>query len=285
MKKTIVFIVLIAVVVGVKLFYIDRVAQKEIEEHLEEMDSFVNISYDRASVDVVGWNTRLKNVTISPAGTDATTKVRDVIIYDVDEEREIPAYLHVAFKGFDVEVNRDNFGKGAEDLNRMGYEKIEGQIEIDYQYDLEKKAFHLKTFRVGADDVGEVAAEIHISNVDLYAQDLFSLLFALPKILLHRAELRYEDDSFVRRLQKLTAEQQGKTVDELVEEMTQTLDQEIENEENKFTKAALKAIKEFVKDPDEIKIVISPKEPVSAGKIQKTKPKALPELLNIKIKT
>jgi preprotein translocase subunit YajC len=285
MKKFIAFIVIIVLVIGVKMFYIDRNAQKQVDLRLEQMHNFVDLKYGKAKVDLIGWNTHLKNVTISPAGTKAATQVEDVIIYDLDREKEIPTHLHIAFKGLNMEVNRDNFGDGAENLQRMGYKKIQGSLEIGYDYDLEKKAFHLKTFRVGAEDVGHVSAEVRLSNIDLSSVDVFSFLLSFPQILLHNAELRYEDDSLVSRMQKLAAEEQGKSVDELVKEMTDAIDKEIENEENKFTKDALKAVKKFIKDPDEIKIVISPKEPVSAGIIQKTDPKALPELLNIEIKT
>ena len=86
-------------------------------------------------------------------------------------------------------------------------------------------------------------------------------------------------------MQTFLAAQQGKTVDELLKEITEQIDQDIAKEENKFNKNALKALKKFVNDPDEIKITVSPKEPVPLGKLQGIEPVKVPEVLNMKIKT
>ena len=136
-----------------------------------------------------------------------------------------------------------------------------------------------------AKKMGHIHAEFHISNIDLNPETLFFLLLSYPSIKIHSAELRYEDDSLVPRLQTFLAAQQGKTVDELLQEISEQIDKDIAKEENKFNKNALKALKKFVNDPDEIKITVSPTEPVPLGKLQGVNPVKVPEVLNIKIKT
>lgn len=284
MKKFISLLIIIAIIFGVKL-YLNHSVEKQVEARLSQVEDVVDVKYDKAKLDLLGWNHHLQDVTVSSIGTGAKTKIDDIIIYKIDEENEIPVRLHVAFKGIHLEVNAENFGSGAEDLNKMGYKTIKGELQMDYEYDKEKKAFHLNTFRVGADDVGHINAECHISNIDLDPENMAFLLFSFPGILIHNAELRYEDDSLIPRLQKAAADQQGKTVDEVIEELTEEIDKEIDKADNKFTEDALKAVKKFVKDPDKIRIIISPKDPVSLGRIQETDPQKLPELLNIKIKT
>ena len=86
-------------------------------------------------------------------------------------------------------------------------------------------------------------------------------------------------------MQTFLAAQQGKTVDELLKEITEQIDKDIAKEENKFNKNALKSLKKFVNDPDKIKITVSPKEPVPLKKLQGVDPVKVPEVLNIKIKT
>ncbi len=284
MKRLSVFIVLIAIVFGVKA-YLNRSAQMRVDEKLSRVDGFVDVEYDKARLDLLGWNPHLKNVTVSSVGTNAKTKIDDIIIYKLHETNEVPERLHIALKGIHLEVNTDNFGSQAENLKRMGYKAIKGDIHVDYEYDMEKKAFHLNRFRMGADDVGHIHAEFHSSNIDLNPDTIAFLLFSFPAILIHKAELRYEDDSLIPRLQKAVAEQQEKTVDELVAELTEEIDKEIDKTDNRFTQDALKAIRKFVKDPDEIRIIVSPQEPVSLGRIQQTDREKLPELLNIRIKT
>ncbi|MBD3307203.1 hypothetical protein GF339_12300 [candidate division KSB3 bacterium] len=193
MKKLSLLIMLVAVALGVKA-YLDHTAQQEVEAALNQVNDYVDVHYDQVKMDVLGWNAHLKNVTIAPFGGRAKTQVEDIIIYEVDYTHEIPAYLHLAFKGLRIEVNAENFGAQAADLNRLGYTEIRATMEVDYRYDPQEKSFRLNTFRLGADAIGHVHAACHIGNIDLNVENPFFLLLSYPKMLIHSAELRYEDD-------------------------------------------------------------------------------------------
>ncbi|MBD3307204.1 hypothetical protein GF339_12305 [candidate division KSB3 bacterium] len=83
----------------------------------------------------------------------------------------------------------------------------------------------------------------------------------------------------------MAAEQEGKTVDEVIDDMTKEIDDMIAREANAFTRDALEALKRFVRDPDEIRIVVDPDAPVPLGRLQGVDPLRLPEILNIQVKT
>ncbi len=286
MKKFFIMLIVIAVMIFGGKFYFDRSAAKQVEVPLNRANKFASVHYEKATMKLMGFHPQLNNVTISPHGSGTATKIDRVIVYELDETHEIPFRLDIEFQQADIEVNEENFGAQADDLRQMGYEKsIRANVRVSYIYDIEKKEFQLRTFRVGAERVGHINAAFHLSNIDLNPQMLFMLLLTYPNIRFHSAELSYEDDSFLPRLQKFRAEQEGKTVEDVVKEMTDELDKEIAKEENKFNKDALKALKKFVKDPDEIKITVSPKEPIPLGQLQGMDPVKAPEMLNVKIKS
>ena len=272
MKKFITILIIVVALIGTKALYIDRNASKEVEARLQKVEGFVDIEYDKVSVDLLGWKPRMKKVTISQPGSSAKTEIDSIVIKGFDDEHEIPLFMDISFEGVKMEVNEANFGSQAKELKRLGYEEIQAKMQLNYHYDQEKKEFTLKQFRFGADDAGHIQAKFQLSNIDLNPDTLFFLLMTYPNIRINSAEFSYDDDSLLPRLQKFMAEKEGKSVDAVIEEMTDSLDREIEKEENKFNKKAIKALKKFVKKPDEIKITISPKEPVSFEKLQSVPP-------------
>jgi hypothetical protein len=285
MKKFLVVIVLIVVIIGGK-FYIDLEAKKEVDAAINEVRSRVNLSYKKVNRDLLGWRTHIKDATLAPVGSNAKMQVEDVIVYQSNKQNENPVRLHIAFKGIHLGINADNLGDQAKRLNQLGYQQeIKGEMELDYRYDREKKVFDLNTFRFGAKDVGRLTAELHLSNIDLNPNNFTFLLLTFPTILLNRAEIEYQDDSLMPRLQKAVADQEGKTVEELVGSITKDLDAKIAKEDNKFSKDALNALKKFVQHPEKITVTIAPKEPVALGRFQHLAPIKLPEILNMKIES
>ncbi|MCP4405029.1 MAG: hypothetical protein GY801_47975 [bacterium] len=285
MKKFITILIIIAALIGTKMLYIDHKAGKDVEAKLQKVGDFVDVTYDKVSVDLLGWKPRMKNVTISQRGSSAVTEIESIVISDFDNDHEIPLFMNVGFEGINMEVNEANFGSQSKELKRLGYEEIQAEMQLNYHYDREKKEFTLKQFRFGADDAGHIQAKFRLSNIDLNPDTLFFLLLTYPKIRINSAEFSYDDDSLLPRLQKYMAQEEGKSVDEIVKEMTESLDREIEKEENAFNKKALKALKKFVKKPNEIKFIIAPKEPVSLEKLQGLPPTKVPDTLNMKIKS
>ena len=60
MKKFLAVILLAALLVGVKFFYLDRSAAKEIDAQLQRTERFVSVKYKSVSRDWLSWRPRIK---------------------------------------------------------------------------------------------------------------------------------------------------------------------------------------------------------------------------------
>ncbi len=111
-----------------------------------------------------------------------------------------------------------------------------------------------------------------------------ALLFTFPQVLIHSAELSYEDDSLMKRVLNLVAEEDGKDVDTIIKEIITEIDSEIEKEEDAFSRKTMEAFKEFIKNPERISISIAPEEPLPVRHLQGVKDrKEAFKLLNVKV--
>lgn len=286
-KKKIAFgiliVVLIAVYVGAKA-YANNVAEKKVNKAIGKVAYFVDVDYKKVSVDLWGLATHIKGVTISPVGEKETVNIDDIVIYDIDDENSIPLFLHIVFKG--INLNVESFRNNTKKLKDLGYDNIKANMELDYKYDVNEKEFFLNTLSNGAEKIGNINLKFHISNIDLSPENIVSILFTFPQILIHSAELSYKDDSLISRVLKIAAKKEDKDVDSIISKIIQDIDNEISSEKDQFTKEAMEAFKKFIKDPNKISISISPKKPVPLGRLQRVdNPKEIIKLLNVKIST
>jgi hypothetical protein len=276
-------IILIAVYIGAKTFA-DYVAKKRVDKVIEKASNYVDLSYKKVSVDLLRLDVHIKGVTLTPVGIPVNTKIDEVVVYDIDYKNNPPRHFHIALNGIDIPVDKSNFG-AQEELKELGYDEIKANIELDYRYNPENKELYLNRLKYGADKVGSLNLKLYISNVDLSSQNPLVILLSLPNILIHSGELYYKDDSFVPRLLKLYSKREGKDVDEIIDNIIKDIETEISKENDHFSKEVIESFSKFIKNPDRITITISPKKPVSIGRIQKSNPQELPKLLNIKVKS
>ncbi len=276
-------VVLIAVYVGVKT-YAGRVAERKVNKAIGKVANYADVSYGKISVDLLGLNTRINDVTITPLGAKEKTVIDDIVIYDVDDKSKIPSYLHIALRG--ININVDSLENDARQLKELGYNEIKANMEWKHKYDANGKEFYLDSLSSGVDKMGTIDLKFHISNIDLGSDNILSIFLFFPKILIHSAELSYRDDSLVPRLLKRGAKKEDKEVDSIISEITKDIDKEILRANNEFAKEAMEALKKFIKNPDKIVITVSPERPVPVGSIQKTEDsEELLKLLNVKIRT
>ena len=197
-KKKIILVILIvlliSVYVGVKA-YAEKVAEKEVDIAIGKVAKFVDIDYEKVSVDPLGLNTHIKSITISPVGQKEKTTIDDIVIFKIDDKEKIPSYLHMSINGINIDI--DSLGNEAKEL---GYDNIRSNVELDYKYDSKEKDFYLKKLNYGAEKIGTINLSFHISNIDLNPDNFAFLLFSMPQILIHNAELTYSDDSLMPRL-------------------------------------------------------------------------------------
>jgi hypothetical protein len=265
--------------------YADGEAEKKVQSAIGKAAFYADITYGDVSFDLFGSNTRIEGLRVTPVGGSGSTEIDEVVIYDIDGTDEELRRLHMAVNGIHLSVE-DAGGEEAEEMLReLGYDEIMAAMELDFEYEREEQEFTLRELSYRAEKMGAITLSCRLGNFELPGQgDFLSLLFMFPTILVHSAELRYEDDSLVPRLEKSFAEGQGMDVESYVAEITGGLEEEMEREKDELTREAMKAVRDFIKKPDTITVTISPEKPVPLGRLQRMEPGELTELLNLRIR-
>ncbi|MEC4675437.1 MAG: hypothetical protein VST72_00755, partial [Nitrospirota bacterium] len=149
-----------------------------------------------------------------------------------------------------------------------------------------EKEFHLNRLKWGADKAGEFELELHLGNIDLSPDNYMAVLFAFPQIAIENAKFRYKDDSLVSRIQQKAARESGEDVESFKNKLSSKIDKQIAKTYDDFSIKSLNALKEFIRDPNEISISVSPDEPLPLGDLQKVNdPDEIIRMLNLKIST
>ncbi len=274
-------ILLIGVYFGLKA-YAAHVAEENINRTVNRASGFVDMDYQKVSVDLFGLDTHIKNVRIAGINRKRAVKIDDIVIYRFDHRGRVPGSLHVGFKGINLDL--DQLGKNAAVLREMGYSHIKADTELDYIYDPAQQTFVINKFQTGAAKLGDITLTGRIANINLSPASLPVLLFTFPNILLSQAELTYCDHSFVNRLLELAARKRGQTYDAFMKELNAKLENEIAGHSDPSLKQGIRSLKQFLNDPDTVRISISPDEPVSIGRLQDIKDgNELIKLLNAKV--
>lgn len=277
-------IVLIAMYVGIKI-YASSVTEEKIDIAIASIANYADVDYKNVSVDLFGLDVHISDVVVSQADSKNKVNINEIVVYDVDEKSDIPLFLDISFNG--VEIAIDKLGNNAKKIKELGYnDNILLNFAIEYHYNKENNKISLNKIKIGADDVGDFDISIRLGNIDLSPEKIMGILFTYPQIMLYDAKISYHDDSLIERLLKLAAKEQKKNVKQIKSEAIKNIEKEIEKEEDKFTKNALKEIKDFINDPERFTISIAPKKPLPLGRVLRVNdPKDIIKLLNVKIKS
>lgn len=277
-------VILIAIYLGFKM-YASNVAEGKVNEAIAKAANLADIDYKKVSVDLLGMDVRISDIIVSPADAKEKIKIDEIIIHDIDDKSDIPAFLTMTFNG--IELNIKDLGEDAKQIRELGYnDKVMVNLIADYSYNKEKKELHIKKLSIGADEAGEIRVSFRLGNISLEPEKIAGLLFTFPQVIFHEARIEYNDDTLAERLMKLGAKEQQVPLEDFKKSLIKKVETEIANEKDEFTQKALNEIKRFLTDPDELSISASPSKPLPLGRIMRTNdPKDVIKLLNIHIKS
>ncbi|MDH3346610.1 MAG: hypothetical protein OEM02_00720 [Desulfobulbaceae bacterium] len=280
----VIIISIIAVYAGAKI-YVTKLAKAEVDVAIAETSDTTDITYKKVSVDLLGMDVHISDITVSPINSDEILKINEIIIHDFDKESEVPTFFSFSCNG--IEVNIKEAGKEADKLRALGYkDKMLANISAHYAFDKEKKELTLKNIGIGAEEAGNIMISFRLGNINLEQEAVQTLFFTFPSLLLHDAQITYEDDSFIERVMALEAQKSQTTLEEFKKSLFEELDEKIANEKDDYTKKGLMEIKGFFENPKKISLTASPSEPLPLGALMNIEdPKELIKLLNIKIKS
>ena len=292
MKKIVFGIGLVLLLVGYFGFkmYAASVAEERINVAIAEASEFVDIDYEDVSVDAMGLNVRISNVTIAQVdaklGDSEKIKIEEIVVHDIDgSSSEMPLFMSVCLKGMKLDgaLNPKEMTR----LKELGYdEKLLSDISIDYFYDQDKKELTVKEFSGNTDNVGKMNLSMHISNINLNPDMTMQQIFENEKAMIHTAEINYTDDSFFNRMLEFEAKKARQSPDEFKQMLMQELDRSMKVKEDQFTQDVVTAVKNFIENPKKFSVSINPDKPFIFNKLKRIRdPKDLIPLLNLKVKS
>jgi hypothetical protein len=273
--------VLVVVYFGVKM-YASGVAEKQIDDAISGVAVYANIEHGNVSVDLLGLDVHISDVMVVDARTGQEFTIDEVVIHDLDGDSRLPTFMDVSFKGI---KGLDGVDMIADQMKELGYEDgLVLNANVRYDYSRENRDFNVKRLTIAADGMADVEANAHFGNVDLEPEKLVALLVTYPYILVHSAEISYQDHSLAERVMTLTAKHYDVKVDEFREGVIKEIEQQMTKTKNNFTKGALKEVQGFIEKPRRLSISVSPSEALPIGRIMGVAdPDQVIEMLNVKV--
>lgn len=280
-----VVVLLIAAFLGIQV-YASNVAEQKVDKTIARSANFADIDYKKVRVGLLGTNVKISDVVVSPVDTNEKIKIGEVVIHQIDNESDVPSFLSASCNA--VELHIQDFEENEMPLREMGYnDKLMANLNVDYAYDLEDEEIKVKDFSLGINEMGKISASFRLGNIALGGiGEIMGLLYKYPQVMFHEAKIEYNDDSFVDRFLKYRAEQEQVSMQEFKKMLAQGIDYNIERTTSDFAKKALSEINNFLQDPEQILILVSPSKPHPVGRIMRiNNPQDGINLLNIQIKS
>lgn len=270
-------------------WHVDNVAKKRVAQAVGRFANIADITYEQVRVNLVGFETHVKNVTIKPVGSEGRVEISRVVVGRVDGDSDIPTFARVGLRGLKVALESGQAGRY---LTGLGYgNTIECNVDLDYTLDENEREFRMDMLSVGAEGIGRVILTFRLGNVDIRGvsfgtaplQSLARLAVLHQQILIHSAELSYEDQSLVPAILKSYAGQMGQTVPQLTEDLKSRVEESTQGGDV-MTQVNGRAFVRFLRRPTRISISIAPQRPVPVGRLQRAHHEEWPAILNMMLK-
>lgn len=271
--------------------YGTKVAEAKVNKLIEEMEKdnlaveYRDISYKPMAQDV-----HLKDITITSKDDPAEVTIEQVIIREIDEKSDVPTKFDASVKGLAVDLKQPEQLEVANFLKEAGYDtELKFDIDTKYRYDAAKREMSIDTFKVSADQVGDLSVNMKLGNVDI--EDLESQSAASPAqmdTIFHGFEVTYKDNSFAEKMFESMAAEQGVGVDELKSQMTTQLtemSQFFVSEDNELAKNAVNEVVAFIENPNGFSVSAKPNEPLQFVSLMSGSPDDWADTLNLEIKS
>ncbi|MDB9527815.1 hypothetical protein PN498_17605 [Oscillatoria sp. CS-180] len=265
--------------------YAAKMAEDTIDKAIESVSDEVKIEYSDVSVNPIGFDVLVKDIKVSPVGATAgeAVLIDKVIVREMDDKSDFPTVLDASIEGIQVDFDQIETPSIIAFLERAGYqESLSVNIDTKYEYKENRQEVSLDRFRVSAEDVGDLEVAFKLSNFD-------PNVGASEQLILHRAEVVYEDNSFTEKLLESLAAENNQDVQQfkaqLQAELTQTA-QFFVSPDNQTAMIAFEEAMTFIDNPNGFSILAEPQQPLSLRDLMLADgPQDWVDMLNLKIES
>ncbi len=258
--------------------------------HSKSMASFGAATYKSASVGADG-AVILKGVSITPTGAPKAYEVDELVVHRYDYDNAKPLFMHVEAKGVHMDVSSIPNPGAQLFLGLMGYKDLTADMEVNYDYKPDAKSLNLAV-RETVKDLGEFKVNADLANITKPATPaampntpptMPASPLAMPDAQIKAVEVSYRDDSFISRVLKMAAAQQGVSEDQVVDRIEQQIDARLGQSKTKLQTEVLNHVKDFLKKRGTLAISVKPDQPVAVSELRGMTPDAVFDRLNIKV--
>jgi len=274
--------VAVASLIGFRI-YASSVAEENLNRYIAQLTHFVDVDYEDVSVGLFGMDVSISGVRISPVNDKNVYRIRDIVIKKFDDESEFPQYIDASVEGIEIDPTWMTGKMLAKDL---GYhDTLLYDLNINYEYNEEKREIFVQNLEWGAANVSELKTSFILGNVSLTKERLAELYKTLPEILFYEARIQFKDNSVVERIFKLESERTKKSIDEFKTMLKQQAEEAFRKQRIELDEKSLRALEDFIDDPEEIEVVMSPDKPQPIGRLMRAKrANDLIKLLHLRIR-
>ena len=256
-------------------------ARQEIRSSLDQLVEMaagrMRIQYGDVGIKLFTREVRVQNIRITPLNSSHASTIDLVTVRDIDRDHFPPYFMDVAFKGLSVSSGTVPDLWRALHLDKMGYDKIEGDLGLNYHFSESESTLDIRQLQIQAGDMGRIALAAKLKPIpfDLLTgpDGALLLLFSLPGAYLDEFRARFEDRGLTRRIMADRADAARLTEPAYRKKLLGHVTREIRKAGDDQTRAALTELGRFLADPAEITITAEPDEPRLLGELRiKTKP-------------
>jgi len=264
--------------------YTSKVAEAKVNDFIAEVDDAAIIEYGKASVNLMGANLTISDVTVAPTDApDQIVNIDKIVIREFDDKSDFPTVFDASVKGIKVNANQASTAMVTPFLAQAGYgESLSLNLDTKYTYNKTAGEITLEEFRLGADDFGYFEVTMKLGNFDPEATTNDDLM-------LHAAEIVYQDDSFVENLLASMAAQSNQDVTQFKTQLTSGIAQNAQFFVPADSPTAMAAVDEavaFIQEPKGFSISVQPQQPIRVSELSAAgDPEAAMEMLNLEIKS
>lgn len=233
--------------------------------------------------------TVISDISILPPGAVNTTRIGKIVIRRMADDGPNPSFLAMDIQGMTFDPAA--FGSAAAaQCATLGYAgPLTCDLSIDYTFDKKQRQLAMNTVFLSVKDVGAVRLGFTIDNTDFDINEVASgQLMLNPRVRLQGAELVYTDASLMEHVLKREAAKKGVAVASIQKIIADDIDTDValQRELNPPLVGVLTALRQFVENPRQITLSITPAAPVSLQEIGGAgTPAAMVKLLNLQAKS
>ena len=268
--------VVLAAIYVMATMYASNMAERKVNDAIVKIAKFADIEYKSVRADIFGNEVHVSDITVRYLKTKDSVRIAELVIHDIDDKSDMPAFLSITANGIVQETNSPEsvFGLDRTELGYVGQQPI--NFYLDYSYNHQAKELSIKKFGIAADNVCAITLSARVGNVDLQSRDSNSRQpLSVAKATLNNAKLVYADHSFFDRL--MTAE------DKKIAKRTgayragagrssflKLIEKDLSQQDDQRIRVSLNNLKKFVEDPSELTIIALPSHPVPIDDILQT---------------